>query len=651
MPNPKLTRAEIIEDAEKGSAAQLTFLDRLAYAVEYQTYNNMASLAFKGKKEVEITDDDDNPITDPDILKQRRYEERESLFQEDEMERLDISVDDETISTVDAVYADLALGLRREVEGLTTLEENKIIYQQIGMINALNDLEKGKNYEKMLETVPENDPNREDKAFYLAMITQNTAFMRDKATHDVVNNLMSKLVSNKNKMYMNSPFKDVEYLKSLTLAKYLDDIMLAPEEQQNYFKNLEERGIEATPQSNMYDIFKSKMLSDENIKKQQMEKQGRTYEIKEPTDDEIKGYAFDEFHQRTIEAYMRQGHELALSGMSPEDRKTALKGNELKNIVTYDPPKAIREWSKNEAIDLAIKPRVDELNNNYEKQRLLVSGDKPLRYDRNSALKGCFPLTTKKSTAYEKYINKHSGFNAIGGSLKEQKTHLAKVIAANALEANGRSFSVSDVHSMAKRIENMQAFKEMGELEVSRGLHNRYKATDTQLTLAKKTFGLDASKYQSYINKMKKLSANIVPHGRQSKEYIKFKQSVDAIAKLDPSDPEIEMQMMSANENLINSITDYSKGKKKVRTYDEGRARFNNCMDALAVASDSVPGLKQYADELVNRTNFVRKVHEGDPDYIDLKNFGAANAENALKERQNAKKGPSAAAENNPLIK
>ncbi len=45
-----------------------------------------------------------------------------------------------------------------------------------------------------------------------------------------------------------------------------------------------------------------------------------------------------------------------------------------------------------------------------------------------------------------------------------------------------------------------------------------------------------------------------------------------------------------------------------------------------------VPGMKQEARELVERTNTVRKVKSG-PDFVDLKQFGASRAKESHVER------------------
>ena len=62
-----------------------------------------------------------------------------------------------------------------------------------------------------------------------------------------------------------------------------------------------------------------------------------------------------------------------------------------------------------------------------------------------------------------------------------------------------------------------------------------------------------------------------------------------------------------------------------VRTFRDGRDKFDNCLDALAEMERHVPGMKQEARELVERTNTVRKVKSG-PDFVDLKQFGASRA-------------------------
>ena len=112
---------------------------------------------------------------------------------------------------------------------------------------------------------------------------------------------------------------------------------------------------------------------------------------------------------------------------------------------------------------------------------------------------------------------------------------------------------------------------------------------------------------------------------------------VDGIAEigsLDPDDPKLEAKLIQANERLSNSIKVYAKGKKSVRVFQDGRDKFDNCLDALSVMKKNVPGMEQDARELVERTNEVRKVSQGDDNYVDLENYGAERAREVFFERR-----------------
>ena len=106
-----------------------------------------------------------------------------------------------------------------------------------------------------------------------------------------------------------------------------------------------------------------------------------------------------------------------------------------------------------------------------------------------------------------------------------------------------------------------------------------------------------------------------------------MKRSVDAIAKLDPKDPKTGEKLMLENGKLLGNLQTYTKGKKSKRFYSSSQARFDNSLDVLSVVDDHVPGMRQYADQIVKRTNEVRNVGPMDDDYVDLSEYGVKRAE------------------------
>lgn len=198
----------------------------------------------------------------------------------------------------------------------------------------------------------------------------------------------------------------------------------------------------------------------------------------------------------------------------------------------------------------------------------------------------------------------------------------------------GEAYSVKKIHAMAETISKLKAFQKLSDAEVDRGLFNSRSARRLQVDLLKKTYCVEPDKTADYIQKMRQLQANMKPKGSQSDEYKAMHAAVGQIASLDPKDLDVAFKLMQANERMFNSINEYAKGKKSVRTFEEGRNRYDNCMDALSVVNDHVSGLRDYAKQIVDRTNKVRDVKEGDEHFVDLKDFGASRAENAQKAKQ-----------------
>ena len=77
------------------------------------------------------------------------------------------------------------------------------------------------------------------------------------------------------------------------------------------------------------------------------------------------------------------------------------------------------------------------------------------------------------------------------------------------------------------------------------------------------------------------------------------------------------------DKDIVNACIAYNKGKKSVRTFESGRERFDLSLHLMATVADP-----RDPDVQANiaRINEVRKVKLGDPNYVDLANYGAEKA-------------------------
>ena len=142
-----------------------------------------------------------------------------------------------------------------------------------------------------------------------------------------------------------------------------------------------------------------------------------------------------------------------------------------------------------------------------------------------------------------------------------------------------------------------------------------------------------------FFNKMEKLYRNMMSDEGRTPAYKAFYAAVKKLATSPlRNNPD---EIANANADLLEKITAYQKGKKKVRSSDDGKARFDNSMDALAILDEYCPGLRKQSRALVARTNHVRGVEgkKTNKYYVDLKKFGADNAA-AKKEERDLKNAP-----------
>jgi len=88
-------------------------------------------------------------------------------------------------------------------------------------------------------------------------------------------------------------------------------------------------------------------------------------------------------------------------------------------------------------------------------------------------------------------------------------------------------------------------------------------------------------------------------------------------------DAKLNKYSLQNDKDIVNACIAYNKGKKSVRTFESGRERFDLSLHLMATVADP-----RDPDVQANiaRINEVRKVKPGDPNYVDLANYGAEKA-------------------------
>lgn len=102
----------------------------------------------------------------------------------------------------------------------------------------------------------------------------------------------------------------------------------------------------------------------------------------------------------------------------------------------------------------------------------------------------------------------------------------------------------------------------------------------------------------------------------------KWKELVKSIESIDVNDPKNSGKKKL--KEIFDKTTDYSKGKKSLRTKKADQNRFDQSMDVLAELGNCSVSAKMAAEAVIDRTNEVRLGHDRNYKEIKLKGFGAS---------------------------
>ena len=250
-----------------------------------------------------------------------------------------------------------------------------------------------------------------------------------------------------------------------------------------------------------------------------------------------------------------------------------------------------------------------------------------------------------KEVSYEQYIRLHTGFGVCSSGASRKSDCLAKAVAANALRKRNAAFSLDSIHSLAELIKERPEFKRIKENDniLEKALVDSAGINDMTNELFGKPYAVPDNSLESYIEKMNRLSKNIMPKTGRSREYKAFYDAVKSIGDMKGRfDLSLKQDRMAAGElikeynmNLISTIQVYIKDKEKVRSSEGGKERFSNVLDTLAVFSGIVPKLKETVDNMIGKINRIRDAKLESDKHVKLSDYGVDRAVKAHERRMN----------------
>lgn len=250
----------------------------------------------------------------------------------------------------------------------------------------------------------------------------------------------------------------------------------------------------------------------------------------------------------------------------------------------------------------------------------------------------------KAEKNYDNYITLHTG-SMEGKSPREMFDNLTKAAVAIKLRDAGASFDMGQIHETAKRLGERLPASKMKDAEFVEKLKPALEDTDSlkafMSDLNTAMFHVDLKNVDKYKADMKKILESMEAPDKRSVEYQKMYRSIEAITKLntkydDSNKDQVEQRVIRANENLFDSIQNYTKNKEGIRFWDKGQVRFNHSMDALATVTKYAPGTRYSTMVVINRINTVRKGKEPIPKNLGefTKAYGADQSAKTLRERK-----------------
>lgn len=506
-----------------------------------------------------------------------------------------------------------------------TIDACKKYFEFIGSVKTIPELAIGKHYEtirKSLPTTNETEESLDAKTKYMMLGGLcKESFMLD-VSKTILGSLDFSIVQNGG--------------VNTFVARYVRD---RAQEGKNIGDILNECGIED------YDA-KNKIFNDLECKPED--------KISEVIKTDRKGMTGLSFLANTITgAWSTQGCNKTVGALSEKDRFLWKKGAECSYFKSNNVDK---KWKDEYGKEEALRRRRRVYKKTFSAFNKAVCSEKPIPYKaveevsdelKTSSLEdklkkstggysnleirdmNASPKDANDKAEYTEYIKDH--LVKIKNEPNKNTKNLAKALSAILLKDSkeNKSFSSSLIHRQA---ENLMVALDM------RNLSNN-KMSDMMSTEDKaksEMYGMVVDMYATndpvaYIKDMKKLAEHMMKDDDRSYEYQHMVKSVRVIANMKPEDIDSQkgrLALIGANFDLILSVQNYMKGKKSIRFSDDGKDRFDNSIDALAVMNKYVPGSRRVIDNIVDRINIVRDAREAEKKgHVDITKYGADRAE------------------------
>ena len=292
---------------------------------------------------------------------------------------------------------------------------------------------------------------------------------------------------------------------------------------------------------------------------------------------------------------------------------SALEGEKLEHFYTVRDnisgeisEEGIEDWIKNEGGKKMEAVALDESRS--------VINDFTKKYD--------------KTVGYDQYIRLHTGSDIKDSDNEKRADCLAKAVAASVLKNIDSEYDLKQIHSLADSLKQNDAFINMvgDPAVVSKALTDADAIEDFRNEFYGRNLGLTPGTGKQYVEQMNILFNKMLPSDGRSREYRAFYNAVKKISDLKGVYDETRPADRATRERLIGKLNvglfytaqEYMRGKEKVRTTTDGKARFDSALDAIGLLSVFAPGTQKRAEKIVKQINSKRNAKEDSEKYISL---------------------------------
>ena len=502
--------------------------------------------------------------------------------------------------------------------------------------------------------VPKDDPNHKTKADIIATLTSDTTLYVNTLAivqKDLMDNIASDAIVG-NRLYL-----ELGVNLDMTMGQLANKLGLKGAKKQEFFQSKKTSENE-TVKSCYTKFVKAEIVRTRinssiiKVAPEDMEdallnpeKYGKEeYDNYNPSDNEIFTYICDTLSN----VYPEVIHDKAKSDYIKNHKLNEKQANALeaaeKQIYKGANNKGVKDW----------RPDTGKGKGDKIITVMLTANSRGMIQDHH--------LKAGSKANYQNYLIRHSGYKNAHEDIKKAPDNLAKSMAAMYLYKAKKPFSVDDIHKTAARIKLTNSFKEYEKDPVKTicALSDVAEVQRMSNKFLERTYGAAPDKIANYTRKMADLYNLMEPNGSASSDYTNLREIVGDIATL-AADNNLNFntkkdretganKVAELNIKLIEAAEKYMKGKKSIRTFTEGKLRFEYTLSALGELCKFSPEAKAHIEPTIQRINKVRDVKPGDKDYVDIGKYSTTNASDAKQIVKNEKISKKAMKENKKYL-